>query len=231
MGNAPSSSSSPPPVSATYVGILFCSSKPRGTTAPRYSDDMGTGALRETCVFQGTTFPPTRNLALTTPGVLTYHVFYRDTRSTPYVYWGAARRVSWTFTPLLASGQPLPTVTLARAPSADALPAGQRVPLPFPQSVMDFYASHPTLRNRGIFATAVFEALLTSLLGRPASRAELPDIHLDGPHTRGIYLFDIPARQLLQGTAYKFLPNEDAVEEPLVPDDDTSESDVEVTVL
>ena len=37
----------PPPVSATYVGILFCSWKPRGTTAPRYADDMGTGALGE----------------------------------------------------------------------------------------------------------------------------------------------------------------------------------------
>ena len=218
--------------STGFVGILFCSADPGGVGhAYSYADDMGLeNAIQTTCVFQGTTFPLARNRALTSPAVQTYHIFYRDTRGA-YSYWGAARRTSWAWSLHAGSSRVLPAATLVRLPECDLLPVGHAVSAPFPQCVSDFYA-FSRLRNIGIWHTAVFAALLPSVLGRAPDRFDLPSVHADGPHTRGVYVFDLESCAMLRGGDYKSLP--DPVQAPpvpgshVVPDQSDDEADAAV---
>lgn len=223
MGNAQSS----PPTG--LVGILFCSANPGGVGhSYAYADDMGLEDLiQTTCVFQGTTSPPSRNRALTSPAVQDYHVFYRDTKG-PYSYWGAARRTSWAWSLHAATGRQLPAATLVRAPERDVMPLGFAVSTPFPRCVSDFYA-FSNLRNIGIWHTAVFAALLPFVLDCAPDRFDLPSIHADGPHTRGVYVYDLGQRAMLGGGDYKSLP--DSLQAPplpgshVVPDDSDDEAE------
>lgn len=228
MGNAQSA------YPTGLVGILFCSTDPGGVGhAYSYADDMGLEhAIQTTCVFQGTTSPVARNKALTSAAVQTYHVFYRQTREA-YSYWGAARRTSWAWSLHAGTGRQLPAATLVRTPEYDLLPVGHAASAPFPRCISDFYA-FSRLRNIGIWHTAVFATLLAFVLDRAPDRFDLPCVHADGPHTRGVYVFDLGKGAMLGGGDYKSLP--DPLEAPpvpgshVVPDQSDDEAEPEAAV-
>lgn len=213
------------------AAVLFCSAHPAGSVGQEYSyaDQVAmTSTSQQTCVFQGTTHPPARNRALTSSAVRVFHMFYRSEPG-PYKYWGAMERVTWTLTLHAPSGRHLPTVTLTRSPQGDLLPPHQ--PIPISQCVTDFYLLYPRLRNQGIWHTAVFAALLRGALGHEPTPLQLPPIAIDGPHTRGIYVFDLSQPSMLRGADYAGLPDPAQPAGALAPDVSESEGDSDVQIV